>query len=98
MRSRRPFFSGLKRSRLLIFWISALRNPNGSIVSSSSDLCASFAGFYSSLFSVSSTEFFVKFWEVLGLDLVDVLNSCCLSGSLSLSQRWYYFLGFQKRG
>ena len=32
-------------------------------------------------------EFFVKFWDVLGLDLVDVLNSCYLSGSLSLSQR-----------
>ena len=32
-------------------------------------------------------EFFVKFWDVLGLDLVDVLNSCYLFGSLSLSQR-----------
>ena len=32
-------------------------------------------------------EFFVKFWDVLGLDLVDVLNSCYRSGSLSLSQR-----------
>ena len=32
-------------------------------------------------------EFFVKFWDVLSLDLVDVLNSCYLSGSLSLSQR-----------
>ena len=32
-------------------------------------------------------EFFVKFWDILGLDLVDVLNSCYLSGSLSLSQR-----------
>ncbi|XP_044174347.1 uncharacterized protein LOC122957977 [Acropora millepora] len=32
-------------------------------------------------------EFFVKFWDVLGLDLVDILNSCYLSGSLSLSQR-----------
>ena len=103
-------------------------------------MCASLSGFYSSLFSVSSTddtardslldntsaslspseadcgeslltpgecnqallgmahgkapvsdglpmEFFVKFWDVLGLDLVDVLNSCYRSGSLSLSQR-----------
>ena len=32
-------------------------------------------------------EFFVKFWDVLGLDLVDVLNLCYRSGSLSLSQR-----------
>ena len=32
-------------------------------------------------------EFFVKFWDVLGLDLIDVLNSCYLSGPLSLSQR-----------
>ena len=31
-------------------------------------------------------EFFVKSWDVLGRDLVDVLNSCYLSGSLSLSQ------------
>ena len=32
-------------------------------------------------------EFYVKFWSVLGSDLVDVLNSCYRSGSLSLSQR-----------
>ena len=32
-------------------------------------------------------EFFLKFWDVLGLDLVDILNSCYLSGSLSFSQR-----------
>ena len=31
-------------------------------------------------------EFYVKFWSVLGSDLVDVLNSCYHSGSLSLSQ------------
>ena len=134
------FFFRLEKKRSADRWISALRNPNGSIVSSPSDLCASLSGFYSSLFSVSSTddtardslldnisaslspseadccnglltlgeckhallgmahgkapgsdglpmEFFVKFWDVLGLDLVDVLNSCYLSGSLSLLQR-----------
>ena len=134
------FFFRLEKKRSADRWISALRNPNGSIVSSPSDLCASLSGFYSSLFSASSTddtardslldnisaslspseadcceglltsgeckqaplgmahgkapgsdglpmEFFVKFWDVLGLDLVDVLNSCYLSGSLSLSQR-----------
>ena len=127
------FFFQLEKKRSADRWISNLRNPNGSIVSSPSDLCASLSGFYSSLFSVSSTdhtardslldnisaslspseadccegkqallgmahgkapgsdglpmEFFVKFWDVLGLDLVDILNSCYLSGSLSLSQR-----------
>ena len=29
----------------------------------------------------------MRFWEMLGQDLVDVLNSCYASGSLSLSQR-----------
>ena len=32
-------------------------------------------------------EFYIKFWNVLGGDLVSVLNSCYNSGSLSLSQR-----------
>ena len=32
-------------------------------------------------------EFYLKFWNVLGADLVAVLNSCFDSGSLSLSQR-----------
>ena len=32
-------------------------------------------------------EFYVKFWDVLGPDLVSVLNSCLVSGSLALSQR-----------
>ena len=32
-------------------------------------------------------EFYLKFWSVLGSDLVDVLNSCFDSGCLSLSQR-----------
>ena len=31
-------------------------------------------------------EFYLKFWNVLGADLVSVLNSCLDSGSLSLSQ------------
>ena len=130
----------LEKKRSAKRWISALRNPSGSIVFSPSGLCAFSSGFYSSLFSVSSTddtardsllgnisaslspsvadcckglltpsecsqtllgmaqgkapgsdglpmEFFVKFWDVLGLDLVDVLNFFYLSGSLSLSQR-----------
>ena len=32
-------------------------------------------------------EFYVKFWSVLGIDLVDVLNSCYRSGAMTLSQR-----------
>ena len=32
-------------------------------------------------------EFYVKFWGVLGSDLVEVLNYCYSSGSLTLSQR-----------
>ena len=32
-------------------------------------------------------EFYVKFWPILGTDLVNVLNSCYLSGVMSLSQR-----------
>ena len=32
-------------------------------------------------------EFYLKFWHVLGSDLVEVLNSCYRSGSLCLSQR-----------
>ena len=31
-------------------------------------------------------EFYLKFWGLLGTDLVNVLNSCYVSGSLSLSQ------------
>ena len=32
-------------------------------------------------------EFYLRFWPVLGSDLVDVLNSCFNSGCLALSQR-----------
>ena len=32
-------------------------------------------------------EFYLRFWEVLGRDLVEVLKSSYHSGSLSLSQR-----------
>ena len=121
-------------------WIAAVRDPDGQIVTSPEDLCASFSSFYSSLFTATSTdadaqeslldnlqsslpemqsescggflsveecfvaltgmakrkapcldglpaEFYLKFWLVLGQDLVHVLNSCYSAGSLSLSQR-----------
>ena len=32
-------------------------------------------------------EFYLRFWDVVGADLVSVLNDCSSSGSLSLSQR-----------
>ena len=42
-------------------------------------------------------EFYLKFWNVLGSDLVMVLNSCFDSGSLSLSQhRGVISLTFKK--
>ena len=32
-------------------------------------------------------EFYVKFWPLLGADLVNVLNSCYLCGAVSLTQK-----------
>ena len=34
-----------------------------------------------------TSEFYCKFWDLVGPDLVEVLNSCYFHGSLSLSQR-----------
>ena len=138
--SSSAYFFRLEKKRSADRWISALRDENGSIVSSPEDLCRCFSSFYTSLFSavptdlptrasllanLSSTldtdqaalcegvlthdecftalqgmarrkapgldglpmEFYVKFWDVLGPDLVSVLNSCLDSGCLSLSQR-----------
>ena len=133
------FFFSLEKKRAADRWVPALCEPDGSLLSSPSDLCASFASFYSFLFSASLTdcsaqdsllanissslssnqanrceglltlcechnallgvarlrapetdglpmEFYVRFWEVLGQDLVDILNACYASTSLSLSQ------------
>ena len=134
------YFFRLEKKNAADRWISALREGDGTIVSSPSDLCCSFASFYSSLFTAEVTdpsvqasllanlssalsseqasqceghltadeclsalqgmarrkapgfdglpmEFYLKFWNVLGGDLVSVLNSCLDSGCLSLSQR-----------
>ena len=134
------YFFRLEKKRFADRWVSALRNPDGSFVSSPAGLCSSFASFYSDLFSsfgadscvrdsllshISSSlsseqadlcegllsvsecysalvgmarrkapgsdglpmEFYLKFWNVLGGDLVQVLNLCYCSGSLSSSQR-----------
>lgn len=134
------YFFRLEKKRSVDRWVSALREPDGSIISSPADLCSSFATFYSELFTSSPTdpaacetllshisstlapeqaelcegslsvdecykalvgmarrkapgsdglpmEFYLKFWSVLGQDLVEVLNFCHRSGSLSVSQR-----------
>ena len=134
------YFFRLEKKRSADRWVSALREPDGSIIFSPADLCSSLASFYSELFSSSSTdpvacetllsnisstlapeqaelcegplsvdecyralvgmarrkapgsdglpmEFYLKFWTVLGQDLVEVLNFCHRSGSLSFSQR-----------
>ena len=133
------YFFRLEKKRSADQWVSALRNPDGSIVSTPSDLCSSFTTFYSSLFTACPTdptaqnvllsnvssilspaqadlcegfltleechralvcmarrkapgsdglpvEFYLKFWDVLGPDLVEILNSCYLSG------RYYVFV------
>ena len=138
--SSSAYFFRLEKKRSADRWISALRESDGSIISSPDDLCRSFASFYSSLFTAGATdpavratllgnlssslspeeassceghltldecfvalhgmarrkapgldglpmEFYAKFWDVIGHDLVSVLNSCLDSGCLSLSQR-----------
>lgn len=143
------YFFRLERKCSADWWISALRESDGSIVSSSTDLCHTLS-FYSLLFATSPTdssiqssllgnltsalspdqaascegcltneeclaallgmarrktpgldglpmEFYVKFWDVLGSDLVDVLNCCFDSGCLALSQqRGIIALSFKK--
>ena len=138
--SSSAYFLRLEKKHSTDRLISALIDPNGSIVSTPLALCASLRSFYSCLFTASPTdpliqssllrnltatlprdqashcegsltssevlkslkgmargkapgldglpmEFYLKFWDVIGPDLVTVLNSCFLSGSLSLSQR-----------
>ena len=138
--SSSAYFFRLEKKAGADRWISAIKLDDGTIVSSADDLCASFAAFYSSLFTAAPTdsavrgsllsnvssslspgeaascegpltpaeclaalqgmarrkapgldglpmEFYLRFWPVLGSDLVDVLNSCFNSGCLSLSQR-----------
>ena len=138
--SSSQYFLRLEKKRSADRHISALREPDGSIVSSSADLCASLGSFYSSLYTASPTdphvqssllenlssvlsqdqanscegpltssevlvalkgmarnkapgldglpmEFYLRFWDVVGSDLVSVLNECSSSGFLSLSQR-----------
>ena len=50
------YFFRLEKKNAADRWISALRESDGSIVSSPSDLCDSFASFYSSLFTAEATD------------------------------------------
>ena len=138
--SSSAYFFRLERKRAVDRHISALRAPDGSLVSSPEGLCRVFSSFYIDLFtavpsdSVAQSElfsrvfsclsgeenqcceglltaaeclsalkgmargkapgcdgfpmeFYVKFWSVLGIDLVRVLNSSFSTGCLSRTQR-----------
>ena len=138
--SSSAYFFRLEKKRSTDRWIAALREDDGSIISSPHDLCHCLSSFYSGLFTAAPTdplvqssflnnisssldpdqaalceglltpdecflalqgmarckapgldglpmEFYLKFSDVLGADLVSVLNSCFRSGCLSLSQR-----------
>ena len=50
------FFFRLEKKRAAGRWVATLREPDDTLVSSPSDLCASFVTFYSSLFYASSTD------------------------------------------
>ena len=54
------FFYRLEKKRAPDRWVAALGEPDGTLVSSSSDECASFVTFYSSLFSASCKDFSVQ--------------------------------------
>ena len=138
--SSSSYFFRLEKKRSVDRHIAALRTADGSLVSSSEDLCRVFSSFYRDLFTsepcdpaaqselfshISSClsnddnqccegllspgecltalkgmahekapgcdglpmEFYVKFWPVLGVDLVRDFNSSYSSGLLSCSQR-----------
>ena len=74
------YFLRLERKRGSDIWISALRDRDGSIVSSPSDLCTSLSAFYSDLFSASSVDPHVQ------ADLVENLSSSLSGGQSSLCE------------
>ena len=67
------FLFRLEKKRAANRSVAALRKPDGSLVSSPSDLCVSFASFYSSLFSASPIHFSAQ--DSL---LANILLSCPL--------------------
>ena len=79
---------------------SLLSNVSSTLPSTQADLCngpLSFDECFAALNGMArgkspgsdglAMEFYVKFWPILGTDLVNVLNSCYLSGVMSLTQR-----------
>ena len=54
--SSSAYFFRLEKKRGADRWIAAVRDPDGQIVTSPEDLCASFSSFYSSLFTAASTD------------------------------------------
>ena len=134
------YFFRLEKKNGTDDWISAMKEPDGSLVGDLSSICDSWVSFYSTLFSACPTnidvqnrlldnlssalppsqvhlceghlttdevheallgmakrkspgtdglpaEFYLAFWDVLGPDLVEVLNASFDSGLLPLSQR-----------
>ena len=79
---------------------SLLSNVSSTLPSTQADLCdgpLSFDECFAALNGMARgkspgsdglpMEFYVKFWPILGTDLVNVLNLCYLSGFMSLTQR-----------
>ena len=79
---------------------SLLSNVSSTLPSTRADLCdgsLSFDECFAALNGLAKgkspgsdgllMEFYVTFWPILGTDLVNVLNSCYLSGVMSLTQR-----------
>lgn len=92
------FFFRLEKKRSADHWVSALWQPDGSIVSSPSDLCSSFASFYSLLFSASPTDSATCDSLVHNLSsslLPDQANLC--EGLLSSDECHRALLGIAKR-
>ena len=92
------FFFRLEKKRAADRWVAALREPDGTLVSSPSDLCASFVSFYSSLFSASSTDSSVQ--DSLLANISSVLSpnqagQC--EGLLSLGECHSALLGMARR-
>ena len=92
------FFFRLEKKRAADRWVAALRKPDGTLVSSPSDLCSSFATFYSSLFSASCTDSCVQ--DSLLANISSFLSpnqATQCEGLLALSQCHSALLGMARR-
>ena len=92
------YFFRLEKKNSADPWISALRESDGSIVFSPSDLCRSFASFYTSLFSADVTDSSVQ--ASLLANLPSVLSSDQASqceGHLSIDECFEALQGMARR-